>query len=362
MIINQHQLYTDLMALPDPFNHKDHTIDGQTFRSFCYALIGKPDMWTHPGAKECRGHTFDITDESRPELVSLPMGKFFNLGEKLAPPTLCGAKFAMPKLDGSLIMTYRRDGGCGFGLKTKMGFDNEMVEAAEAWLSDDQRTELSFWVFNDCTVCMEWTSPDNVHVVAQAESRLTVICYRCHRAGYTTWAPKFRSIDSVGVISVPSHQGVYDAIGTEGVVIIDAEGSPVKLKSGWYLKRHRWADAPVKNMVAAVMAGEADDLRAMVHDCPDIVARLDVVEAHVVDVMAAAVDLVKVICDLSRRHSVDRGDFAKVSKGLLAEMGCHKALHMPVMQSYAGEPNWPKFWAFAPNVKDLIVDTFKEAR
>ncbi len=77
-------LYNDLMTLcqtgDDAFYYVDHTVTEHTkYRVFSYRLASYSDF-LKPNALNCRGVMFQMLD-SGPLLVSLPMEKFFNLGE-----------------------------------------------------------------------------------------------------------------------------------------------------------------------------------------------------------------------------------------------------------------------------------------
>ena len=83
----QQKLYDDLMALveeSEAFYYKDFLAEGVIYRIFNYRLASYTEF-LRPGALECRGHMFEVTDDSREaraiRLASLPVEKFFNLNE-----------------------------------------------------------------------------------------------------------------------------------------------------------------------------------------------------------------------------------------------------------------------------------------
>jgi T4 RnlA family RNA ligase len=359
--------YDELMTLPAPFRHTDHEVDGRTYRTFCYAYVSDVGMWQHPGALECRGHTWDITDDV-PLLASLPMGKFFNLGEnELAPPSLDGHTFAMRKLDGSLIMTYATPDG--FGLKTKMSFDAPACVAATAWLADrpDAYESVRARVLANQTICFEWTAPTNRIVVDYKAASLTAICTRYHdrsEHGYTTWAPIMVGMRSVEMVDVDT-----SAEGVEGFVLMYAGGGVAKVKTEWYLKRHLCAAehdaAPTKGMVVsrmvdAVLDGIADDMAAIYNakGMTDMTELLRRVEAHVAKVRDRLERDVHSIMYAAPLASTRKG-FAQWVK---ARTDSNSKAHLfpLVMQAYTGDPDYPRFWRTKSKRRALFVDTYKD--
>ena len=81
----QKTLYAQLMNLlvtnPGSFKYRDEisAVDGGTYRVFNYD-IPKHSEFKLPGAKDCRGVMFYMGGDE-PQLVALPMQKFFSLGE-----------------------------------------------------------------------------------------------------------------------------------------------------------------------------------------------------------------------------------------------------------------------------------------
>ena len=83
----QKNLWNDLMTLVDEseaFFYVDQEYAGTWYRIFNYRLASYTEFM-RPNGLECRGHTFQISEEGKDatmlRLVSLPMEKFFNLYE-----------------------------------------------------------------------------------------------------------------------------------------------------------------------------------------------------------------------------------------------------------------------------------------
>ena len=86
----QSKLFTDLKNLVNShdkknriFFFKDHQFKDKTYRIFNYQLANYAQFCL-PNALECRGHMFEIDGNEEPvRLASLPVPKFFNIGENV---------------------------------------------------------------------------------------------------------------------------------------------------------------------------------------------------------------------------------------------------------------------------------------
>lgn len=361
--MNHLELYENLMRLPDPFRWRDFEWCGRTFRSFGYAYIGDDSMWTPPGALDSRGTTFDVTDEV-PRLASLPMGKFFNLHEPACPIAYNERPdMVMRKLDGTLLMTVTHPGAGEWSLKTKMSFDHPAIADAEMWLLNNLMAfnEVGAMVRGGYTVCFEWTAPDNRIVVGYDKPCLNLLGARSHLDG------EYIPVSSLGlmgptalpkapVLSVEDAYQVQESEGTEGVVIVMRDGRMAKIKSPWYLRRHRWAEAKPKALIAAVLDGEADDLRAMFHDAPDILRRLEEVVEFIAGEAARRRALVKAFTHQYPPETTSRKDYAIAAKGQVSP-----TLFPFIMDAYAGDVDMARHFR-RPTVRRRMFDDFADWR
>ncbi len=87
MNLYQQTMYDELMDLvevSESFYYKDFPLDDSIYRVFNYRMCSYTDF-LQPSALECRGHMFEVSDDTRTataiRLASLPMEKFFNLNE-----------------------------------------------------------------------------------------------------------------------------------------------------------------------------------------------------------------------------------------------------------------------------------------
>lgn len=291
----QTKLFSELMDLVesnDAFYYKDCPLDGAIYRIFNYRLC-KYDDWLQPSAMECRGHMFEVTEAGEAaRLASLPMGKFFNLNENPMTMDLDLSTVARveTKADGSLISTYIHEGE--LRLKSKGSLDSEQAVDAMAYLEKQPEfaSQLRLIASKGWTVNLEWCGPNNRIVISYQEPHLTVLNIRSHHAGrYISpsmlgrgrvrfdeaigrWigGPVFRIATEGFVASIPSMEGV------EGFVLHLESGQRVKVKTEWYLVRHRSRgaiDSP-RRLFEACLAEATDDLRSMFHDDPVVIAKI----------------------------------------------------------------------------------------
>ena len=253
-------LYAQLMALcesNEAFYYVDHKYGDYTYRIFTYRLASYTDF-LNPGALECRGHTFNLgtVPHAVPRLVSLPMQKFFNLGENPMTMNPDWSKLVRvdDKLDGSLISTVEANDYEGaFFLKSKASFYSKQAIDAAKWLnsngikSERMRKGLVSAVMQGWTVNMEWLSADNQIVIGYDEQRLVVLNARHMETGEymsrESMARCFGVDNIVQSFPVPENMEQWitdvDAMtGIEGFVVRFSDGLWVKLKTSAYVSAH----------------------------------------------------------------------------------------------------------------------------
>ena len=179
----QDKLYQDLMTLveeSDAFYYKDFTYEATTYRIFNYRLASFTEF-TRPGALECRGVMFKINNkEEAVELSSLPMEKFFNLGENPMTMNLDLSKIEeiAEKADGSLMSTYIHwtpNGLAELRLKSKGSIASEQCLHAMDFLHLAKNWEfhwdLRVLTIHGYTVNLEWCAPQHRIVLGYGRSR-----------------------------------------------------------------------------------------------------------------------------------------------------------------------------------------------
>lgn len=288
------KLYDDLIALcasNEGFYFADHFIEGDDapYRIFNYRLATYSDFLL-PGALECRGHTFRISPLRGAELVSLPMEKFFNIGENPFTMNLDWSKVVRvdDKLDGSLISTVQV--GNGFILKSKGSLSSVQAKAATVWLDNVENREFRAYVellmHNACTVNFEWTAPDNQIVLGYNNSSLRVLNVRSMKTGeYLSksesgipdeyWVEMFDEVvDDVWIENARLKTGI------EGYILWFSNGQKAKLKTDWYCALHLQKEQVnnPRRLFESVLMECSDDLKTLFTNDPTSVARIESME------------------------------------------------------------------------------------
>ena len=276
-------LYQHMMKLCEgektPFYMKDFPLGGKLYRVFSYhAAI--PRDFAEPTTLEARGIMFEVRDDGRPiRIASRPMQKFFNKGEHPAfdIPSLEPADVVAiyEKADGSLISSFMHDGEVRVKSKTSLFSDH--AKAAQEFLYGDD------WLLaaveqlerEGYTVNMEWVSPDPKFriVVHYSNPGLIVLNARHRESGL--YLPRdiletiFGNLSQGGYLTKKyDHYCLTSYIDTsmmEGYVVVGANGEWIKLKTPWYLERHRAKDfinRPTA-FIEMVIKDELDDVMAL---------------------------------------------------------------------------------------------------
>jgi len=275
------QIYDDLLKLVDTsesFFFKDSIIDDVIYRMFNYRLCSYSDFLL-PSALEARGIMFEINgDGTVIDIASRPPLKFFNYKENPFTENVDFSKVthAMIKEDGSLISTYIHMNQ--LKLKTKGSLDSEQAINAMKWINLDEH--YSFLVdsraltLQGYTVNMEWTSPNNRVVLGYEHDGLVVLNIRNNFTGeylsydrYPSSIQKYAVRDEIEFIEdieafvheIPAKNGM------EGYVLRLEDDQMVKIKTDWYMARHRAKDSinTPKNLFKAIVGEEIDDIIVM---------------------------------------------------------------------------------------------------
>ena len=269
---------------------------GEGCTSFCY-MVSAEGTFDTAAARECRGIVFNTVAGV---VVGRPLHKFFNVGERAE--TQVGALDwskvvrVMDKRDGSMIHTVSTEGG--IRLKSKKTFSSDVAMAAEAWLASHANyVEFVNAVGEmNCTAIFEWTAPDARIVLFYPEAELKLLHIRNNETGEYWLSEHLCSLaDHFGVKCVdepkeffdlvPTPPGVFtqggpdfwpefniarmlDAVNTregiEGWVIQFEDGNMVKVKTKWYLERHRaMTFLRERDIAEAVLNESLDDLKSL---------------------------------------------------------------------------------------------------
>jgi T4 RnlA family RNA ligase len=296
----QNNLYNELITLVqsnEAFYYSDFEQDGVFYRIFLYRLASYTDFLA-PSALESRGVMFEMeTGEeysAAKRLVSLPFEKFFNYQENpfTADIDWGEAVSVQDKRDGSLMSTYKHFSDPEYPLlmlKSKGSISSPQCLDAMQWLyrpeNEEFYSELEDAADWGYTVIMEWTAPDNRIVLGYDKPGLTVLAIRRNEDGSYKDKEDFRSMRMMQKYWVDDYfDYVEKAYGTveefvesipdrqhiEGYVITLADGMRVKMKTMWYLTRHRMKDGinSPRRLFEAVLEEATDDMRTLFFDDP----------------------------------------------------------------------------------------------
>lgn len=232
------------------------------------------DWWT----REARGITFSAHSGN---VLSRPLHKFFNIGERETTQAhkLDWSKVTrvMDKRDGSMIHPVFVDQST-IKFKSKKVLDSEVaVEAEKYALANEKYMDFCFSVLaiHNATPIFEWTSPGQRIVLGYGEPELKLLHIRNNDDGYY-WplddlreASEWFGIPLVDeVTEFNSFEEMLAAAETreeiEGWVIQFEDGEMVKVKTDWYMARHRaFTFFRERDIVKLIMDEQIDDVKAM---------------------------------------------------------------------------------------------------
>lgn len=224
--------------------------------------------------RECRGMMFN----AKGELISRPLHKFFNCGER--EETLPNAinlsteHLVFDKLDGSMIRpVYIND---QIRWCTKMGL-SEVALRAEAFAKAHAKFDAfaSYCLGWGMTPIFEWCSPTDRIVVNYTEPNLVLIAIRRMENGkYLSFDEMRRLAEPHGISIVKIYEAIDDIVsfmervknevGIEGYIIRFHDGHMLKIKCAEYLVMHKSKDISSSNrkIWQLIIDEKIDDLKA----------------------------------------------------------------------------------------------------
>ncbi|KAF3310894.1 hypothetical protein TWF173_009132 [Orbilia oligospora] len=335
-------LYNDLMSLcasNESFYFVDHNYNGVTFRVFSY----------HPS-----------NAETTPKLISIPMEKFFNVGENPMTMNLDWSKVVRvdDKRDGSLISTVSvgdRDDG-EFILKSKTSLTSQQAKLATnllgtpeyepLWEACRRMTKLGF------TVNMEYTAPTNQIVLTYKGTELRVLNIRSIDDG--SYLPlsdldiptKFLVDTFADKVSQSWVDDARTKTGVEGWVLWFDSGMKVKLKTDWYSNLHLQKErvASSRSLFELVLMEQSDDLKTLFLKDPQSIARIEEMEVKAKTIYNR---LHKLVDDFYQTNKdLSRKDYAVLAQKLLKAEG----VFPQAMNLYSGK---------AMGLREHLIRNFK---
>ncbi len=231
----------------------------------------------NPVLCECRGIIFDLEGN----LVSRPLAKFMNLGERFKEhQNLDWANATVAtKEDGSMIRPLWLNGS--WRLATRKGITHVAMQAEEFVEGSKNKVDY-ITLFEHCreigaTPVFEWCSRQNRIVIDHPEEKLILLAIRDNVCG-DYYSHQYLEdllhclalrIPLVGCQNFSSAisssdfiQSIRDLKEGEGVVVTFPDGMKVKIKSDMYVQLHRTKSLfdSEKNIVEAFLVGNIDDL------------------------------------------------------------------------------------------------------
>ncbi|MGJ5207103.1 RNA ligase [Bradyrhizobium sp. HKCCYLR20261] len=294
----------------------------------CYLFMDSK-TFDSPEALECRGIAFDRAGH----IVSRPLHKFFNVGEKewLAPDRLLSRDDIVAiydKLDGSMVATAWVDDQLKW--RSKKSFNSDVVRLAAQLLDRPEHAGIDAFAKDvasaGMTAIFELTHPDARIVVAQDQPELRLLHVRDNVTGQYVMLDSGHAVhDLIGSHGVPlvhrfdglSLSAAIDSLtemeGREGYVIQFANGDMVKIKCPWYLRIHRSLSFLRERDIAwLALNEELDDVKGHLVEAGVDLAAVNEVEARLKTMLSGFLDEIDAI--YQRDRDLDRKSFAIANK------------------------------------------------
>ena len=264
---------------------------GHGTTSFCY-MVSAEGTFDSAWARECRGITFNTIGGF---VTGRTLHKFFNVNERVETQVanLDWSKVVrvMDKRDGSMIHSVWTTAGPM--LKSKKTFDSEVAKAAEDWMLAEKDLNTFKMIMRlqaqNATAIFEWTAPDARIVLFYPEPELQLLHVRDNDTGryWDTYELK-ALVAEHGVKLVQEVDEFYWTMGGEGLpetrefdvkkmleaaetregiegwIVQFENGDMVKVKTKWYLERHRaMTFLRERDIAEAVLNESLDDLKSL---------------------------------------------------------------------------------------------------
>ena len=220
--------------------------------------------------RECRGLIFD---RKTGKLLARRYHKFFNLNER--EETLAEnidwtkPHIILEKLDGSMVSPVKV--GDKILWTTKLGV-TEVADGAEQYVKKHPNylEFVAMCIDGEFTPIFEWCSNKARIVVDFPEDKLYLTAIRHNTSGrYMTWeftsnTAKHHGIDIVPVLAanVGKSFDVSKLEGKEGIVVRFDDGHMVKVKTEWYVLRHKSKEIILreKGVLELIFNDKVDDI------------------------------------------------------------------------------------------------------
>lgn len=288
----------------------------------CSYIVSAEGTFDTPIAREARGIVFN----QEGEVIGRPLHKFFNVNER--PETLASVLDwskvvrVMDKRDGSMIHTVMVDDlspfdctakiidgeryvhGATFDVKSKKSYESDVAIAAREFLAEhiNFRDFCEHVTRNNMTAIFEWTSPIARIVLYYEVAGLQLLHIRKNDTGEYLMPDALYDLASKFDIPVVDHDYVALSYieddfsklfelsqtleGKEGWVIQFEDGNMVKLKTKWYLERHRaMTFLRERDIALMTLREELDDLKSLLVGEGANIDEINEIEARVVKML-----------------------------------------------------------------------------
>jgi T4 RnlA family RNA ligase len=289
-----------------------------TFQNFENPVPDRQDL----KAYEMRGITFVWNQDGSLYKRYLLLDKFFNLEQ--TPCSMYSVvkdykiKNIYNKEDGSVASFVRLPNGKVLG-RSKTSFQSDQaIEIQKIYEKDGQIKQfVDFCMDEDIIPIFEFVSPQNRIVVPYANTELILLRMRDNKTGeYLNISDFSHKLDGISVAASDDGKTLEDLIslknvieGKEGWIIQFENGKMIKLKSQWYIDRHRLftEDLNRENTLISLIVDETiDDVLAQLEEPTkkaEIEKTIEIVNKEI-SRMAHQVD------ELMSNYNGDRKDFA----------------------------------------------------
>ena len=303
-------------------------IDGFDVSIFNYRLSQYNDFMnplkdnSKINALELRGLTFIFNSDGTLYKRYLLLDKFFNLEQ--TPCSMYSVvkdykiKNIYNKEDGSIASFVRLPNGKVLG-RSKTSFQSDQaIEIQKIYEKDGQIKQfVDFCMNEDIIPIFEFVSPQNRIVVPYANTELILLRMRDNKTGeYLNINDFAHKLDGISVAASDEGKTLEDLIslknvteGKEGWIIQFENGKMIKLKTQWYIDRHRLftEDLNRENTLIGLIVDETiDDVLAQLEEPTkkaEIEKTIEIVNKEIAR-MAHQVD------ELMSNYKGDRKDFA----------------------------------------------------
>ncbi|CAL77340.1 putative RNA ligase [Bradyrhizobium sp. ORS 278] len=338
----------------------------------CYLFMDSK-TFDSPEALECRGIAFDRAGR----IVSRPLHKFFNVGEKewLAPDRLLSRDDIVAiydKLDGSMVATAWVDGQLTW--RSKKSFNSDVVRLAAQLMEQPKYVRINAFAKEvasaGMTAIFELTHPEARIVVAQEQPELWLLHVRDNVTGRYVMLDGDHAIHELiarhsvplvhrfdGLSLAAAIDSLADMEGREGYVIQFASGEMVKIKCPWYVRIHRSLSFLRERDIATLaLKEELDDVKGHLVEAGIDLAAVNEVEARLKGMLSAFLDEIEAI--YQRDRDLDRKSFAIANKehplfGLAMQRYLGKEV---TLLEWYGRTRLKDDFSLRPLVNDTLID------